>query len=393
MSEHAQPTRKTAKSPVKTRAGGVSRWLDRNVGASFLAVAGAGRRRRTLPHAPQRIGISVLGAIGDTLLASAIFSDLKRSLPGCHITLICSVSNRAIAPILTNVDAVLIVPVNRPDRAARQVRDARFDVLIDGNSWLRISAIHAVFADCYTIGFRTGGQARHFAYDAVVDHSPDCHAIDNFRKLVTPLGIKSTSAPEVRFSDADRDAVKTFRTIPGTFGTIVCHAAAGGARGAMREWPDGAWVELAGMLNRQGYAVVLTGGPSDVDRADELVALAARHGIDIVSAAGKLSFPQLAALLAGAAAVVSVNTGTMHLAAAVGARLVALNGPSNNRRWGPLSSRAISLSPKGVDHGYLYLGFEYPPGAPNCMGGISPDDVLAALNSVMAMDNASVITA
>ncbi len=385
MSASGQGSVEEAASPSASpaRSGRVGRLLDRYAGAAFLVLAGLGRRRRVPPVAPRRVAVSVLGAIGDTLLASAAVLDLRQAFPDASFTLVASVSNRAIASLLPMFDNVITVPVNRPDRAARLLRARRFDLMIDCNSWVRISAIHAVFAGCYTVGFRTSGQARHFAYDAVVDHSPDRHAIDNFRALLRPLNIESTSRPQVVLTPDDSIAAAPYSSVPGTIGTVVFHPVAGGGRGAMREWPDAYWVQLAGELRRLGYAIVISGGPADAARASGLVALAARSNVDIQSAAGMLSFPQLAALLSQAAGVVSVNTGVMHLAAAAGARLVALNGPSNVKRWGPLSDHAINLCPEGFEHGYLYLGYEYPRDAPNCMVGIRPGAVFDALRSVM----------
>ena len=248
------PRAKTApsltKPGAKSRSGRLGRLLDRYVGAAFLALVGLSRKRREPPVAPRRIAVSVLGAIGDTLLASAPVNDIRQAFPGASITLVASISNRAIASLLPMFDDVVTVPVNRPDQAARLLRARRFDLLIDCNSWLRISAIHAVFARCYTVGFRTTGQARHFAYDAAVDHSPDRHAIDNFRALLAPLNIPARSHPQVRFKPEDTLAAATYATVPGTIGTVVFHPVAGGGRGAMREWPDARWVQLAGQLQR-----------------------------------------------------------------------------------------------------------------------------------------------
>jgi ADP-heptose:LPS heptosyltransferase len=85
-------------------------------------------------------------------------------------------------------------------------------------------------------------------------------------------------------------------------------------------------------------------------------------------------------VLRGAAAVVAVNTGVMHLAALLDAPVVALHGPTSRRRWGPLGNRSIALAPPGdSDCEFLDLGFEYPRGKVTCMERIAVDDVFAAL--------------
>jgi ADP-heptose:LPS heptosyltransferase len=57
-----------------------------------------------------------------------------------------------------------------------------------------------------------------------------------------------------------------------------------------------------------------------------------------------LTLPALAGCLQMAAAVVSVNTGVMHLAALLGCRVVSLNGPTNAVRWGGWDRAATILT-------------------------------------------------
>jgi hypothetical protein len=69
----------------------------------------------------------------------------------------------------------------------------------------------------------------------------------------------------------------------------------------------------------------------------------------------------------------------MHLGAAVGAQVVALNGPVPTHRWGALGSRAVNLVPDGGGCAYLHLGFEYRGQRTDCMERIPPSAVWAAL--------------
>ena len=105
----------------------------------------------------------------------------------------------------------------------------------------------------------------------------------------------------------------------------------------------------------------------------------------MTSMAGELALPELAAVLRGAAAVVCVNTGVMHLAALLDAPLVALHGPTSRLRWGPVGTRSIALVPSGAGEcEFLHLGFEYPDRPVECMQGIAVDAVLDAVRQVTA---------
>jgi ADP-heptose:LPS heptosyltransferase len=102
--------------------------------------------------------------------------------------------------------------------------------------------------------------------------------------------------------------------------------------------------------------------------------------------AGQTNLLTTAAYVNGAAAVVSVNTGTMHLAALFNKPLVALHGPTNPDRWGPVypgasnGQNTLVLGP-GLKEGgaYLNLGFEYPQNPIYLMDQISVEAVVDAL--------------
>jgi len=75
---------------------------------------------------------------------------------------------------------------------------------------------------------------------------------------------------------------------------------------------------------------------------------------------------------------VSVNTGVMHLGAAVGVPVVALNGPTPVTRWGPLGSPSRSVVSPVVPDGYLNLGWERDDRYRHAMSAITVDTVIAA---------------
>jgi heptosyltransferase-2 len=137
--------------------------------------------------------------------------------------------------------------------------------------------------------------------------------------------------------------------------------------------------------------VVITGGSGDIDRANTLCQeideklQGASSGV-LLNLAGKGNLLSTAAYLNGAGGVVAVNTGTMHLAALLKKPLVALHGPTNPDRWGPIypghshGNSAVVLGP-GLEEGgaYLNLGFEYPENPSYLMDQISVEAVVAAL--------------
>jgi heptosyltransferase III len=357
------------------RGAKLPRMVDRYIGIPVVFLRGLFRNRRRQPEAVQRIGLISLGTIGDALLVSALAADLKNRYPDARITMIISNANRAITPLLPHVDSFVVLTLSHPLSAVRMLRAEKFDLLIDFLQWPRISAIYASLAGArFTTGFRTPGQHRHFAYDQVVDHSSSRHELDNFRMLVRALGIAVDGKPRVEVAPDDIETIRESLREP----YVVFHPWASGFKGFLREWPVERYIGLAKGLAWHGYRVVVTGGPGDAEKTAALVRAARQEGVEIESMAGRLDLTRTAALLAGSRLVVAVSTGILHLAAALDVPLVALYGPTNPQRWGPLSSNAIVIVPEGVESGYLHLGFEYPEHPVDCMRFISVDSVLDA---------------
>jgi heptosyltransferase-3 len=359
------------------------RFVDRCVGIPLVCIVSVFRRHRPQP-APGtvlRIGVFLFGAIGDSLLASATIPDLRRHFPSARITCFVTEVTRSASSIIDGVDDWIPLPIRRPDKSAAILRANSVDILIDFGQWWRITAVLTAFARArFAIGFRTPRQWRHFAYDAVATHSDQRHELENFRALVALLGVKSEGMPCVRRSPARFE-------LSGAAQWIVLHPWPAGYRSELREWAEERWIAVADAVREWGYGVVITGGPSDRDRAENLAEAMGRRGNHVACAAGQASLSETVHLVERAAAVVSVNTGLMHIAAALDRPLVALHGPTNPGRWGPVSKNAVVIGP-GPERGcgYLNLGHEYPARPPDCMECIAANEVLAALARCLGRD-------
>lgn len=109
-----------------------------------------------------------------------------------------------------------------------------------------------------------------------------------------------------------------------------------GARG--KNWPEAHYLQVAHWWREQlGGTVVVVLGPVEAERQEF------DHLISCCQVASGLDLAQLAALIAGCDAYVGNDSGVTHLAAAVGARTLALFGPSNDRQWAPLGPRVSIL--------------------------------------------------
>jgi heptosyltransferase-3 len=367
---------------LKSQRGNRSnRFVDFWIGSPLLYVLGLLRTKRKIPDHKEIVGILSLSAIGDTILASAIASDLKKALPSARIIAFVSPSSRGISQIVEGFDEEVVVPTTRPLQALRIIRQHRTDVLIDICAWPRITALYAALSHAnFTAGFQTDGAWRHWAYDLAVKHSASRHEIDNFRALLRPFGINGKTLPH-----AVANICPPSRDPNNRSSVIICHPWASGFRSNLREWPIERWVTLARAIITDGHYVAITGSPEEAEQSVKLCSAIDRPD-HVKILAGQATLFDTAMEIGRAAAVVCVNTGIMHLAAALNRPTVALHGPTNPRRWGPLGDTAIIVEPPaGSACGYLNLGFEYPSNPPDCMAKISVDDVIARLRQVLTV--------
>lgn len=355
------------------RATGTMKLLDRYLGIPAVWLLGVSRRKRCLPSSPARIGLFKEACIGDTVLLAGIIKDLRFFFPKAKIVLFAGPTNTGIATMV-GADEMVELPVTHPLRCLAEMRKHPVDLLLDFGQWPRINAIYSRLsrAGC-VIGFSTPGQFRHYAYDFAVEHQDDRHELENFRALLSPLDAPGTHLP----------SIQTKRIPPsGLSGKyVVCHPWPGGTLSEVREWPESRWVQLIRRFREMGFSVCITGGRADRVRSESLVDRCGQDGV--LNLAGKGDLAVVAGLLACAECVVSVNTGVMHLAAAVGVPTLGLNGPTAEHRWGPVGAHVASVSVPKPHGGYLNLGFEYEGQPRDPMEHIEVDQVWAKVLNLL----------
>ena len=151
-----------------------------------------------------------------------------------------------------------------------------------------------------------------------------------------------------------------------------------------RRWQNECWLELAGKIQKKyGSTILLSGGPADSEEAVQFCTKLTKQGILAENIAGKYSLAEMASVLQYAQLVVSVNTGIMHYAAAVGVPLVAIHGATSEVRWGPLSNNSIVVKSNPNCQPCISLGFESNCTKPICMEKVTVNMVMTAVENVL----------
>ncbi len=350
-------------------------FLDRYAGIPAVAFLGSARRKRAMPSEIRTIGLLRTAAIGDTVLMSAAIADLREALPDATVIFLAGPSNFEITGMLDGVNHLVRVPIINLLASSRCVRSIAVDVLIDFGQWPRLDALLALLSRApFTIGFKTRGQHRHFGYDLAVEHSSGVHEIENYRQLVRALGVKTGNLPHLRAPSRSPSSSSSY---------AVLHLWPGGRRRELKRWPEEKWLALAEEIAAREMDVVLTGAPADRDGNDALIERVRPATRSFLRNAAGSTLRETAALLAHARLVVSVDTGVMHMAAALGAPLVALHGPTSSRRWGPVNENTIAVDSPLDGCGYLHLGWEHMSRPLPCMECIPYAAVRDACRSIL----------
>jgi heptosyltransferase-1 len=213
----------------------------------------------------------------------------------------------------------------------RAIRGERYGEIIDSQGLLRSAAI-ARAARGRRHGYDRASIREPLAsalYDVRYSVSRELHAVERNRILTgRVLGYAPQGAPDFGL---DRSRLRR----AGPRYAVLLHATAR----PEKEWPEKDWIALGAALTREGYDLVLPWGSfAEKARADRMAASLPRGLVP-----ERQPLDSVARLMASAELVVGVDTGLMHLAAALGVPLVAIFTGSKPHLTGPVGGGPIAV--------------------------------------------------
>jgi heptosyltransferase-2 len=283
--------------------------------------------------------------LGDSVMALPAIADLRRERPGATIVV---AARRAVAPLFSLVPDVndTIVLDHRTSHRLSAWRQARADLRAGGfgAAFILPNSFQAAFLAARAgiperWGYRTDW--RGWLLTRAIDPPAGLHQAAYYQRLAAALGFASGPlTPSVDVPVELRAAGAHRLMAAGWDGRApVVALAPGAAYGGAKRWPPKAFAEVAFSLAAQGVATTLVGTAADAPTGLEIeAALAGRS--PIVNLIGRTDLRALAGVLANCRAIVSNDSGAMHLAAAIGVLVTALFGPTNELATGPLPRSA-----------------------------------------------------
>jgi len=325
-----------------------------------------------------------LKRIGDLILTTPAIAAVREKFPDARITLVISEQCKALAPALTGIDQLLIMPRGIGGlRTIAAIAGRKFEYCVDFTRNDRSALLVLMSrAKKRVVSFRikVRSKFRTRFYNEFVEHRMrDMHVIDYHLALLAPLGIShaSTRLQLELPQDAQENAARLLESSSIRRPFIIFHP--GSAR-TEKFWNAQRWAAVINHIReRNDVDLVITGGPSPMEQT-HIADIKSKLRADVVDLSGKTDLVTLAAVIARARLLVTVDSAPMHLAAASGTPQVILFGPTNPFHWRPRNSAAIilqgdSVSPKA----------EFVPKQPRIpMNEISTEAVIGAMETLLS---------
>ncbi|MFC4907182.1 glycosyltransferase family 9 protein [Actinomadura gamaensis] len=318
--------------------------------------------------------------LGDVLLAGPAVRAVAARAE--ETVLLCGPRGRAAADLLPGPDRVIEwcapwidpdrVPVDADDVAAITRRLRGFDRALILTSFHQSPLPLALLLRLAGTPW-IGGISEDYPGSLLdLRHRPDGDIPEAARMtaLATEAGFPPVDDGRLRV----REPLPDVSALTGTEPYVVVHP---GTSVPARAWPPHRNAEAVRLLAESGRRVIVTGHR----REKELTAEVA--GVDALDLGGRTGLAELAAVLAGADAVVAGNTGPAHLAAAVGTPVVSLFAPTvPAKRWAPYAVPTVLLGDQDAPCRDTRATVCPVPGHP-CLTSVQASEVVRAVEEVV----------
>jgi lipopolysaccharide heptosyltransferase II len=314
----------------------------------------------TAERAPQRILVIRLDRIGDVVLSLPVVQALRTAFPSAHLAMVVPPVARELVATHPALDAVFVYDKAGEQREwwatwrfARTLRRERFDAAVILHPTRRAHWMARLAGIPRRIGY-----ARKGAW-LLTDRRPhekrrgQRHEAEYALELLQPLGVTAAlSRPLVVVDEETEAAMGRLLDSLGRDPARPLVAFHPSASCASKRWAPERFAAVADALVEQaGAQIVLIAGPDDAAHAERMRGAMRHPPIDL---SGRLSTGELAAALSRCRALVSNDSGPVHVAAAVGTPVVAIFGRNEAglgpRRWGPLGAgHAVLQKAVGCD--------------------------------------------
>ncbi|MBI5706100.1 MAG: glycosyltransferase family 9 protein [Armatimonadetes bacterium] len=284
------------------------------------------------PGENPRFLISRLSAFGDVVCTLPAAGALKRAFPTCEIVWLADPRFKALPERCRFVDQVIACKPGLSPSTWPRI-EGSFDAAFDLQGLLKSGLLLWKAKAPKRLGFHWQREFSWLISERVLPDPTSLHVVDQIVDVARAAGGEADGA-EFGLEPTPHDLQRASELLAPLEGRPFAVLNPGGAW-ASKRWPAGRFGELADGLDEAGCASVLIGAPSEAElEGGRLVAKACRRAkpLDLV---GKTSFGDLVGVLNGCVLHVGGDTGSSHLAAALGRAAIGLYSATRPERTCP----------------------------------------------------------
>lgn len=331
--------------------------------------------------------------VGDMVMAQSLFILLKQKYPDGQIDVLAPAWSRPLLARMPQVRKAIDMPVGHGSlmwaqrrQIGRALKAERYDQAI-----LLPNSLKSALIPCFAgIPERTGWKGE-FRYGLVNDIrllDEKCYPlmVQRFDALAFPSGAPLPEQLPIPDLHAETARIPQLREQFGLTGEQRILALCPGAEfGPAKRWPEGHYAAVARHKLAQGWQVWLMGSEKDKSVAESIVeAVPADQRQRCHNLAGVTKLEDAIDLLSVCDAVVSNDSGLMHISAALNRPLVVVYGSTSPSFTPPLNEQVAVLSIP-VDCGPCFQR-ECPLGHMKCLNDLLPTQVITALDRLVPDD-------
>lgn len=330
--------------------------------------------------------------IGDTLLMVPFLRNLRAAYPDAKVDVLVAPNSGELLRDCPYVDELIVFDTSRKHRYenpaensneagqarsfwsyVKLLRARKYDTAFVLKRSFSSAALAFLAGIPERIGFDT--EARGFLLTHRVPYRKDAHEVDCFLEVLKAADIPVMDRHLECWWQVG-DAEKASALADDQAYNVVLHLS---SSNAAKQWPLRHATTLAEkLLVRSDCQIHCLGAPSDAHLYEALQKMLSpdqRQRVHIHC--GQLDLLESLAFLKCMHLVVGVDSGTLHMASAVGVPVIALFGPMNETKWGPLNARIVTqpvaCRPCNLEHPCRY-DFQ-------CMTTLSPETVMAEIEA------------
>jgi heptosyltransferase I len=336
-----------------------------------------------------RVLIIKMSSLGDVLHTFPALTDAQKAIPNIQFDWVVETDFADLPPCHPAVNKVIPIAfremrkqplsalLGKPWKQFKKtLQSTHYDLVIDAQGLIK-SGLITWLAKGKKTGLDKASLREPLARFAYHEHhrvDPTLHAIARVRQLfASALGYAfHDNTPEFGL---DRNALMASSTEQAKT-IMLLH----GTTWDTKLWPEAYWCQLTTLLKENGFKVVLPWGSSEEKARAERIAT---HGATVLP---KQSLSDVMRAIANMRAIVAVDTGLGHVAAAFGVPMVSLYGPTDPLRTGAIGHNQVHLSPEFACAPCLKRQCHYQGDSeekPACFTTLAPDLVFQTLKTLM----------